>query len=410
MTGILGSGMDPRTMGLLQTGLGILSASGPSMRPVSFGQAVAAGGQQGLQAYQQAEQQNLHKQLFGMKIAEAQRAEAERVRQQAAMQALVQKHPNLAHLIGIDPKGVVGALTQNAIPEQEKPQLVTVNTPSGPVQKWVRPGESSGVDVGGLYQPPQLVEVADQADPLRTDRKWVTPGATDGPVVGKGKLPEILDPRVQAARRGIAQAGAARMSVDNRQESEFGKTVGKAFGDQYADVMKADMAAPFTIAKYDRLGQLLGDVKTGKFKGTIVDLKAAAKAAGFDLSAMGIRDDVAPAQAARALSNMLALEMRNPAGGAGMPGAMSDKDREFLVQSIPGLENDPAAISTMIDYRKRLAKRDQQVAKMARDYRKKTGLFDEGFYEELAQWSEKNTLFPDAPPAPNGRFRVLGRE
>lgn len=408
MDGILSGGipgvLDPRTAGLLQTGLGMMAASGPSRMPVSFGQALGQAGQQGMQAFQQANQQNMQQQLFGMKLAEAQRVQSERARQQAAIQELVKANPQLAPLIGVDPKGVVGALTQNAIPKQEKPQLVTVNTPTGPVQQWVRPGESSGVDVGGLYQPPQLVEVADQTDPLRTVRKWVTPGATDGPVVGKEKLPEILDPRVQAAKRDIAQAGAARMSVDNRQESEFGKTVGKAFGDQYADVMKADMAAPHTIAKYDRLGQLLGDVKTGKFKGTIVDLKAAAKAAGFDLSAMGIRDDVAPAQAARALSNMLALEMRNPAGGAGMPGAMSDKDREFLVQSIPGLENDPAAISTMIDYRKRLAKRDQQVAKMARDYRKRTNSFDEGFYDELAAWSAKNPLFPD------GRFRVLGRE
>jgi hypothetical protein len=115
---------------------------------------------------------------------------------------------------------------------------------------------------------------------------------------------------------------------------------------------------------------------------------------------MGIADDVAPAQAARSLTNQLALEMRNPAGGAGMPGALSDKDREFLMQSIPGLENDPAAIGTMIDYRVRLAKREQQVAKMARAYRKKNGKFDEGFFDELQEWSEKNPLFSEARNTP----------
>jgi hypothetical protein len=47
-----------------------------------------------------------------------------------------------------------------------------------------------------------------------------------------------------------------------------------------------------------------------------------------------------------------------------------------------------------------LAKREQQVAKMARAYRKKNnGTFDEGFYDELAEWSAKNPLFKDSPKA-----------
>jgi hypothetical protein len=83
-----------------------------------------------------------------------------------------------------------------------------------------------------------------------------------------------------------------------------------------------------------------------------------------------------------------------------MPGALSDKDREFLIQSLPTLENDPGAVGKMIEYRVELAKREQQVAKMARAYRKKNnGTFNEGFYDELAAWSEKNPLFKEAPKA-----------
>jgi hypothetical protein len=71
----------------------------------------------------------------------------------------------------------------------------------------------------------------------------------------------------------------------------------------------------------------------------------------------------------------------------------------------------------------KLAKREQQVAKMARDYKKRTGRFDDGFYDELASWSERNPLFTEAdrrsPPRPAplpktpgnyGGFRVLGVE
>lgn len=192
---------------------------------------------------------------------------------------------------------------------------------------------------------------------------------------------------------------AASVTVNNKQESEFGKTVGKEFGDIYTGAIKAEFAAPRTIANYERLGSLLSQVNTGKFTGTIQDMKAAAKAMGFDLNAMGVRDDVAPAQATRQISNMLALELRNPAGGAGMPGAMSDKDREFLVQSIPSMENDPAAIGKMIEYRKKLARRDQEIGKLAREYRNKNGRFDEGFFDELRVFAEANPLFPQTTTA-----------
>lgn len=198
-----------------------------------------------------------------------------------------------------------------------------------------------------------------------------------------------------------------------RQETKFQEKVGAEFGDIYTGAIKSEFAAPRTIANYDRLGNLLSQVNTGKFRGTITDMKAAAKTMGVDLNAMGIPDDVAPAQATKQISNMLALELRNPAGGAGMPGAMSDKDREFLQQSIPSIENDPGAIGKMIEYRKALAKRDQEVGKMARAYRARTGRFDEGFFDELREFSEKNPLFPSAPTTPSapaaggGAWRVI---
>lgn len=187
------------------------------------------------------------------------------------------------------------------------------------------------------------------------------------------------------------------VNVDTRQETEFSKKLGNEFGDIYAGLAKADMNAGATIGKYQRLSSLLGQVNTGKFKGTTTDIKAAAKGLGIDLNSIGVTDDVAPAQAARGLSSQLALELRNPAGGAGMPGALSDRDLKFLEQMVPSLENDPKAIGQMIDYRTKLAQREQQVARMARAYKKKNGKFDDGFFDELQDWSSKNHLFQEAP-------------
>lgn len=206
--------------------------------------------------------------------------------------------------------------------------------------------------------------------------------------------------------------GFRRPAAEIAADAEFQKTVAGEMAKNYADLQRADFNAPAQMAKYQRLQGLLSGVKTGKFTATTTQLKAAAKATGIDLEALGVTDDVAPAQAALALSNQLALELRNPAGGAGMPGALSDKDREFLVSMVPGLENDPAAIPLMIEYRQRIAQREQQVAKMARAYKKRTGKFDDSFYDELAEWSAKNPLFKESDwkKVPASGVKFLGYE
>lgn len=70
-TGILGQQdpmMDPRTIALLQTGLGLMQAGGPSRTPVSLGQAFGQAGQQGVSAFQKAQDSDLQRQLLGLKI------------------------------------------------------------------------------------------------------------------------------------------------------------------------------------------------------------------------------------------------------------------------------------------------------------------------------------------------------
>lgn len=226
-----------------------------------------------------------------------------------------------------------------------------------------------------------------------------------------GQQPRAPAGNFQATGGAPGGLGYTRPDSVRAGESKFNEKVGAEFGDIYAGLIRADLSAPQTIAKYDRLGSLLANVNTGKYKGTTASIKAAAKSLGFDLDALGVGDDLAPTQAALALSNQLALELRNPAGGAGMPGALSDKDREFLVQSVPGIENDPSAIPLMIDYRKKLAQREQQVAKRARAYKKRVGILDDGFFDELADWSERNPLFPQggrpSQQGGGGDFRVL---
>lgn len=70
-------------------------------------------------------------------------------------------------------------------------------------------------------------------------------------------------------------------------------------------------------------------------------LRSTAKGLGLDdeqVKALGINtgslDQIA---AGRAFGNIVSMTLRNPKGGEGLPGAMSDADRQFLVEATPGL-------------------------------------------------------------------------
>jgi hypothetical protein len=320
---------------------------------------------------------------------EMKRKAAAQAQQQEAMQRLAAdpRFAGLGDLLQVSPDAAIS----QAFP---KPQSAPGPFKLGPGQVQFDAQGRPIASLPGEAKPPMTRNV-------RRDDKVVAQSYVNG---------KWVDDEVGAA---FSPTPLVKNDINLREETEFGKKVGAEMGEQYAGLLKADMNAPTTIAKYHRLGSLLGQVSTGKFKGATTDIKAAAKSLGIDLNAIGVADDVAPAQAARALSNQMALELRNPAGGAGMPGALSDKDREFLLQSIPGLENDPSAIGKMIEYRVKLEQRSQKVARMARDYRKKNGRFDDGFFDELQEWSEKNPLFPQAavtsaPSARPGRVIDFG--
>jgi hypothetical protein len=403
MSGILDY-INPSQLALLGASSSLLQAGGPSRTPVSFGQALGQGIQGGLGGLQQAQQFQQMEQLNKLRMAQA-----EEMKRKAAAQAQQQE---ARQRLAADPRfkglGDVLALDTPAAIERAIPKPAPQQSPFSRLN----PKDFTPASLLKFEQTKNFSDLVAAPEPgkapmtrkVRRDINGVTKEIAQSYINGKW-----VDEETGAA---FSPTSLVKNDINFKEETEFGKKVGAEMGEQYAGLLKADMNAPTTIAKYQRLGSLLGQVNTGKFRGTITDIKAAAKTVGIDLTAIGVTDDVAPAQAARALSNQIALELRNPAGGAGMPGALSDKDREFLLQSIPGLESDPSAIGKMIEYRVKLEQRAQKVARMARDYRKKNGRFDEGFYDELQAWSDKNPLFPAAanaaPSAPAGRVIDFG--
>jgi hypothetical protein len=178
------------------------------------------------------------------------------------------------------------------------------------------------------------------------------------------------------------------VSVNTSEEKAEAKKVGEGMGEMYVELQKAGAAAPAKLGKFDRMEQLMEGVNTGKLTPAITQVASIAEALGFNID-----PKLAPKQALEALANDMTLQMRNPAGGAGMPGALSDADREFLKSMSPGLAKTREGNKLIIQTGRALAKREEEVAKLARTYRKKNGSLDEGFYDELADYSAANPLF-----------------
>jgi hypothetical protein len=242
----------------------------------------------------------------------------------------------------------------------------------------------------------------------------------------------------QAANRDIVLGPDGKPQV-NQPLLDFKKGVSAAQGTDvegkmrlgdYEDVRKFNSGMQSTalqartgIAQVNRLSQLLDQVATGRFTSSTQEIKQMAKGIGIDLGALGITDDTAPAQAADALSKQLALSLRNPSQGAGMPGSLSNSDRDFLAKMVPGLETTPEGRKLMIQYAVKMYQRQIDLAKITNDYMRSPEAKKDpnGLYTKLQEYADAHPLFDqkdlpaggmtpanNLPPPPAG-FRIPGQ-
>lgn len=237
--------------------------------------------------------------------------------------------------------------------------------------------------------------------------------AAQGAVVDKllaaeldqSKLPDAVKQYVYAKAQGyqgtlmdfkkeVAAAGKTDVNI-LPGEKEYDKQSAKEFAEMNRKLIDGAQSARMKVSVLTRMGDLLNDpnLYTGAGGEKVLSAKRLAKAVGVDVG------DLSSGEAMRAIGNQFALELRNPAGGAGMPGALSDKDREFLQASVPGLEQSREGNAKIIDYMKRVAQRSIDVERLRQDYVKENGRLNEGFYRKLSDYADKNPLFPEASQA-----------
>ncbi len=226
-------------------------------------------------------------------------------------------------------------------------------------------------------------------------------------------LRDVANP--QPDRNGVItgmspiEAKAAEEAITTQEQGKRAQQneVQKNFATTFNDAVNAEYQAPAKIAKLNQLKGYLQNVETGKMAPAVLNLKSYAAYVAPDLAKEWTKD-VPFAQAAQQLSNEMALQLRNPAGGAGMPGSLSDADRDFLTKLIPNIGQDPRAMPMAVDAKIALAKREQQIGQLARDYRRSNGQLDEGFYQKVQEYSDAHPLFSGmTPPSVAGSGNVI---
>lgn len=207
----------------------------------------------------------------------------------------------------------------------------------------------------------------------------------------------------------MRQAGATRVNQNNVNTAErtYDQEIAKQNAARLGELNTASRSAQNTLNTLNVMERLTRDPNF--YSGFGAERATQMKRL---LSSLGITDAAAasPNETFQSLSNKVVLDGL----GGSLGTAISNADRDFIQQTAPNLNNTPEGNRRIIEMGRALAQRQQEVARMAREYaRKNGGRLDGGFDDELQRWAEANPLRINrdpvqgaAPPATGGRGPV----
>jgi hypothetical protein len=206
----------------------------------------------------------------------------------------------------------------------------------------------------------------------------------------------------------IKTASAPKINnVINTGDNKYAQTLGEADAKGFIGLNQSGANAQSKLNTLSALDNLMKDPNF--YSGFAGPTKMRATQA---LTSLGIANpNAASAQETfNALSQKFVLDLAGGSLGTGF----SNADRDFLQGQVPNLQSTPEGNQRLIGYMRAVAKREQQVADLARKYAAQNkGRFDQsGFNNFITQWAEQNPLFPQAQrqqqqtlPAPQQRQR-----
>ena len=264
---------------------------------------------------------------------------------------------------------------------QPEDVLNTINTVASKLPANVR--ESARDNMMRAYEQQMKAQNPTGNTPLKLNTVLApgAPPASAAPTAAVAAPTPVFD----APKVGFSSEEQASQEADKAYKVDNAKNMAK-FSDQ---LRQGAITANTKIANAQRIGNLLGDYEGGKFASNALGV-----ASGLNTFGIQVDPKLGNKQAAQAASNQFALEMRNPSGGAGMPGGLSDGDRAYLTTMAPGIEQGKVGRSLMIDTIVKVEQRNKDIAYMASKYETAHGRLDPKFFSSLAEWSNDHPVFP----------------
>lgn len=181
------------------------------------------------------------------------------------------------------------------------------------------------------------------------------------------------------------------------KDTIFGKEFGKKAAQDFFKLQGAAESAQQSLAG---LAAAEAALDRGIYTGAGGGLAQAGRKALVGIG-MGNPEDVAAGEELTKVQNEMALITRSPNSGMGLPGAVSDKDIEFLKSTQVGVDKTPAANRRFIEAARRVKQRQLDIAEMANEYVDTHGSLDQNFYAQVRKYSDSNSMFSgmDSPAA-----------
>lgn len=197
----------------------------------------------------------------------------------------------------------------------------------------------------------------------------------------KGTVSELAT--LQAERNSLPDGDPRRAEYDARisalgrgqQQSRYDAVNDEALAKENDEIASSAATALADRKTYDIIlaASQNPNVDQGAMASAKLQLRKMLNAFGVDMG------DTGPAEMLNALGNQLALKLRDPSSGAGMPGAMSDADREYLKSMSISLGNTPQANALLAQYYIGMQQRAIDLNALRAQYVKENGRLDEGW-------------------------------
>jgi hypothetical protein len=191
---------------------------------------------------------------------------------------------------------------------------------------------------------------------------------------------------VTNAARGLRESGATRLNVSTNmpQERTRNGLIDYAVGD-YGRVQERAIAAGDMLANLNLVGNLVDQgLRTGRWEEATMPLREMAAGLGVKVS-----DQLEGQQLLRAIGQDMTLLQT-----AKLKGAISDKELQFLKETMPGLHLRPGGNQMLVTVLRRMAERDIALASMSNDYiNENNGVLDHNWIQHRLKWAKENALF-----------------